>query len=61
MKRQESVWGACTPKGLINLNIHLMKGPVEVFKYVFVHKMCHLIEAKHSSIFFWESFRNIYA
>ena len=51
MRRQKSVWGTCIPKGLIHLNIQLMKGPLEVFEYVFIHEMCHLIEANHSPAF----------
>ena len=51
MRRQKSVWGTCILKGLSHLNIQLMKGPLEVFEYVFVHEMCHLIEANHSPAF----------
>lgn len=54
MRRQQSVWGTCTPAGRINLNIQLMKGPLEVFEYVFVHEMCHLIQANHSPLF-WKT------
>ena len=54
MRRQKSVWGTCNLKGLINLNIQLIKGPIEIFEYVFVHEMCHLIEANHRSIF-WKT------
>ncbi|AMP20929.1 hypothetical protein AZF37_06910 [endosymbiont 'TC1' of Trimyema compressum] len=54
MRRQKSVWGTCTPTGLIHLNIQLMKGPIEVFEYVFVHEMCHLIEANHRLVF-WKA------
>ena len=54
MRRQKSVWATCTPTGLIHLNIQLMKEPLEVFEYVFVHEMCHLIEANHSPNF-WKT------
>ena len=52
MRRQKSVLGTCTPTGVIHLNIQLMKAPIEVFKYVFVREMCHLIdEANHRLAF----------
>ena len=34
--------GHTTKKNEINLNINLMKAPINVIEYVILHEMCHL-------------------
>ncbi|MGN6346745.1 MAG: M48 family metallopeptidase [Candidatus Nitrosocosmicus sp.] len=51
IKNLKSRWGSATFKGTINLNVHLIKAPLEVIEYVVLHEMGHLIEKNHSKRF----------
>jgi predicted metal-dependent hydrolase len=51
VKRLKSRWGSTTFKGTINLNVNLIKAPVDVIEYVVLHEMGHLIEKNHSERF----------
>src|SRR6476620_7889525 len=51
IKNLKSRWGSTTFKGTINLNVHLIKAPIEVIEYVVLHEMGHLIEKNHSHRF----------
>ena len=56
VKRLKSRWGSTTFKGTINLNVNLIKAPVDVIEYVVLHEMGHLIEKNHSKRF-WKLIR----
>ncbi len=49
MKKQ---WGSCSPKGIINLNPHLIKAPRECIDYVIIHELCHLKIHNHSKAYY---------
>jgi predicted metal-dependent hydrolase len=51
MADQKSLWGSCTPAGLISLSWRLVLAPPDVFRYVVVHELCHRIELNHSQRF----------
>lgn len=51
VKCLKSRWGSTTFKGTINLNVNLIKAPVDVIEYVVLHEMGHLIEKNHSKRF----------
>jgi predicted metal-dependent hydrolase len=51
IKNLKSRWGSTTYKGIINLNVNLIKAPIEVIEYVVLHEMGHLIEKNHSRKF----------
>ncbi|AXQ31206.1 M48 family peptidase [Solimonas sp. K1W22B-7] len=44
-------WGSCNPGGLICLSWRLLMAPPEVFRYVVVHELCHLVHRNHSPRF----------
>lgn len=57
VKNLKSRWGSTTHKGIINLNVNLVKAPIEVIEYVVLHEMGHLVEKNHSAQF-WSLIRN---
>ncbi|MDQ4072963.1 MAG: M48 family metallopeptidase [Thermoproteota archaeon] len=57
IKDLKSRWGSTTPKDTINLNVHLMKAPLEVIEYVVLHEIGHLRVKDHSHRF-WELIKN---
>ena len=52
LKNMINRWGSTTKKNEINLNINLMKAPINVIEYVILHEMCHLKIKQHSH-YFW--------
>lgn len=49
MKR---AWGRCYyTKGLITINLHLLKLPRECFDYIVLHELCHFVHQDHSPRF----------
>jgi predicted metal-dependent hydrolase len=57
VKKLKSRWGSATYKGIINLNLNLIKAPIGVIEYVVLHEMGHLIEKNHSHKF-WRLIRS---
>ena len=57
VKNLKSRWGSATFKGIINLNVNLIKAPIEVIEYVVLHEMGHIIEKNHSARF-WRLIHN---
>ena len=51
IKNLKSRWGSATYNNIINLNIHLLKAPLEIIDYVVLHELSHLIEHNHSPRF----------
>ncbi len=51
LKNLKSRWGSATYSNVINLNIHLLKAPLDVIEYVILHELSHLIEHNHSPRF----------
>ncbi len=50
---QRTVWGSCSPRGVLSFNWRLVLAPVEVLDYVVVHELCHLRVPNHSPAF-WQ-------
>ena len=46
-------WGCCTAKGMVRLNLQLIKMPLRLIDYVVVHELAHLREMNHSAKF-WD-------
>lgn len=44
-------WGSCNRDGTVSLSWRLLLAPVEVFRYVVIHELCHLPHPDHSPRF----------
>ena len=51
VKEVKSIWGSCTGKKGINLNLHLVYCPKPVRFYVMIHERCHLKQPNHQQAF----------
>ncbi len=51
-KYVHSYWGVCTGKGVIRLNIELLRAPRECIEYIITHELCHLVHHNHSARFY---------
>jgi predicted metal-dependent hydrolase len=47
----QTQWGSCNPGAVICLSWRLVMAPPDVFRYVAVHELCHLVHMDHSSRF----------
>ncbi|WP_300601547.1 SprT-like domain-containing protein [uncultured Rikenella sp.] len=46
-------WGRCYyTKGLITLNLHLVKTPQACIDYIVLHELCHFVVSNHSQAFY---------
>ncbi len=51
IKHQKTLWGSCSAKRNINLNLRLMMATDEAIDYIIIHELCHLRHLDHSPAF----------
>jgi hypothetical protein len=51
IRRYKARWGGLSPKGVLSLNLDLIRAPMECLDYVIIHELCHLREPKHGPRF----------
>ncbi len=52
LRRMIRTWGNCSSRGVIKLNTHLIKAPVQIIDAVIAHELCHLQEMNHGRAFY---------
>lgn len=51
IKNAKTLWGSCSARNNINLNLHLMRLPNHLIDYVIIHELCHTVEKNHGKPF----------
>jgi len=54
IKNQRTLWGSCSPRDNINLNVNLLRLPAELRDYVILHELVHTRHKNHSRAFWHE-------
>ena len=52
LRRMKRTWGNCSSRGVIKLNTHLVKAPINIIDSVIAHELCHLEEMNHGAAFY---------
>lgn len=58
IKNQKTLWGSCSSRKNINLNIKLLSLPKHLMDYVILHELVHTRILNHSKLF-WDSLEKL--
>ena len=58
VKNQRTLWGSCSARNNINLNVNLLRLPEELRDYVILHELVHTRHKNHSRAF-WNEMNRI--
>lgn len=58
LRYNSSNWGSCSTTGRINISTRALLLPLEIFDYILVHELSHLVEMNHSEKF-WNVVRSV--
>lgn len=58
IKNAKTLWGSCSSRNNINLNLHLMRLPGYLIDYVLLHELSHVVHKNHSN-HFWNFLNEI--
>ncbi len=53
VKNARTLWGSCSSKNNINLNLHLMRLPERLQDYIIIHELAHTVHRNHG-VKFWK-------
>jgi predicted metal-dependent hydrolase len=53
IKNAKTLWGSCSSKNNINLNLHLMRLPERLQDYIIIHELAHTVHRNHG-VKFWK-------
>jgi len=59
VKNQRTLWGSCSNRNNINLNINLLRLPEALRDYVILHELVHTRHKNHSRVFWRELDRTV--
>ena len=54
IRSQKTKWGTCSTKGNLSFNWRLIKCPPEIWDYLFIHELSHMVHFNHSPAFWRE-------
>ena len=52
IRRMRSLWGSCSSRGKVTLNLELIRAPIDCLDQVITHEICHLWHPNHGRGFY---------
>jgi predicted metal-dependent hydrolase len=51
IRKMKARWGSISASGVMTLNLHLIRTPLDCIDYVIMHELCHLKHQNHGKNF----------